>query len=120
MSTIEQFLQKSAQLYKLLVDSQNDLDHRTENIERINLLLNERGKVVEKLKEEQFKYDASNKMHATLKELDNGIHEKLNVIMDTIKSDLTDLQKSKQKEMQYIDPYSELRGLNSRYYDGKK
>ena len=59
-------------------------------------------------------------MHMTLFELDKGIREKLDIIMQSIKDDIKDVQKSKKVERQYIDPYGDVRQLNSRYYDGKK
>ena len=120
MTKLNEFLQKSAQLYKFLVDYKDDPATRSQSIEKINELLNERGKLVEELKKEQFRYDETNKMHTTLFELDKGIRVKLDEIMNNVKMDMKDLQNVKRNEIQYIDPYSEVRNLNSRYFDGKK
>ena len=116
---INNYLQKSAQLYKHLSNIPED-EERTEYIETINRLLDERGELVINLQQSNFQYDDSNKTHRTLYELDKGIRERLIVVMDAVKTDIKDLQNTKKHERQYIDPYDKLRTLEGRYYDGKK
>ena len=120
MTVLNEFLQKSAQLYKYLVEYMDDKETRSDVIQRINEMLNERGELVNRLRNEQFRYDEKNKMHVTLFELDKGIREKLDSIMGYVKEDLKELHQMKKNEIQYIDPYSQLRSSNSRYFDGKK
>lgn len=116
---LNELLQKSAQLLKVLVEIAEQKE-RPENLDKITTLLDERGVIIEKIKQGGFRYDESNKMHTTLFELDKGIREKLDIIMQSIKDDIKDVQKSKKFERQYIDPYGDVRHLNARYYDGKK
>lgn len=117
---INAFLQKSAQLYKLLTEEVPEGELRTEYVMKINDLLNERGDIIELLRKDNFIFDKNNKMHVTLFELDKGIVEKLNKVMDLIKLDMKELQNSLKMERQYLDPYGEVRNSNARYYDNKK
>jgi flagellar protein FliT len=117
---LNNFLQKSAFLYKFLVEVKDDVENRSKNIEIINRMLAERGEVVEQLRVEGFQFDEKNTMHKTLLELDKGIREKLDDLMDSIKNDMKELQRIKKYERQYIDPYEDIRQLNARYFDGKK
>jgi flagellar protein FliT len=119
MDELTSFLQKSANLYKFLTSFPEE-NERTEFIEKVNSMLNERGEIVEQLKASGFKYDAENSQHKLLFELDAGINERLLKLMDEVKADLKELQVSKTKEMQYINPYGELMNREGRYYDGKK
>ena len=116
---INDYLQKSAQLYKRLTEITQQ-EEQPDSLQEILDLLDERGLLVEQLKQQGFRYDETNKMHKTLFELDRGIHEKLNVLMDSVKDSIKDLQKAKKVERQYIDPYGDIRQLNARYFDGKK
>jgi flagellar protein FliT len=115
---INDYLQISAELYKFLSQTIEE-KISSESVDKINELLDEREKIVTKLKND-FMYDATNKTHAIMFELDKGIREKLDLIMDTVKDNIKDLQLSKKVERQYIDPYEEVRHLNARYFDGKK
>lgn len=40
--------------------------------------------------------------------------------MDTIKTDMRNLQQSKKSEQVYLNPYSNVSSIDGRYYDGKK
>ena len=116
---LNNYLQKSAQLYKHLTSIPDD-EKRTEYIEKINQLLDERGELVIKLQESNFQFDDTIKTHKILFELDKGIQERLILVMDAVKDDIKELQNTKKHERQYIDPYENLRALEGRYYDGKK
>lgn len=119
MDLTNQLLQISAKLYQLLTTFSFGED-RTSFIEEINKLLDERGELVNQLKEEGFHYDETNKTHATLFELDNGIRKCLNIVLDEVKNDIKNLNNSKKHEMQYINPYASVRTMDGRYYDKKK
>ncbi|MFP3919903.1 flagellar protein FliT [Lysinibacillus telephonicus] len=119
MDLTTQLLQVSAKLFKHLTTIPNG-NERTTFIEEINNLLDERGQLVEQLKLEGFHYDESIKTHVTLFELDKGIQERLNLVLNEVKTDIKNLNNSKKHEMQYINPYSSVRVMDGRYYDKKK
>jgi flagellar protein FliT len=116
---LNEYLQKSAQLFKHLTKIPDD-ESRTEYIEKINQLLDERGELVANLQKTGFTFNQEDHTHNTLYELDKGIQERLALVMDTIKNDIRDLQNTKKNERHYIDPYENLRILEGRYYDGRK
>ena len=116
---MQEFLQVSAKLYKHLTSIPTG-DERSVYIVEIEKYLKERGCLVEKLKQEGFKYDSENQSHVILYELDLGINERLNKVYTVVKDDIKDLYNAKRHEMQYIDPYEKLRNLDGRYFDGKK
>lgn len=119
MSQLQTCLQLSARLYQHLVDLPSD-NKRDEYIEKANQLLDERGSVIEELRKNQFKVDPANKVHQTLIELDQGIRERLHLVMADIKKDMRLLQETKRKEVQYMNPYSNVRVMDGMYYDKKK
>lgn len=116
---LSDYLQISAKVFKDLTQIPTG-DERTEFISEINEQLDERGKIVDQLKQFNFKYDELNKIHQTLFELDKGIQERLALVMEAVKEDIREMQNAKKNEQQYIDPYQNLRSLEGRYYDGKK
>ena len=119
MDILNKYLQTSAKLFKHLTDIP-DGENRTSYIEAINRLLDERGDLINQLKDSNFRYDEKNKIHLTLFELDKGIRERLVLVMEAVKEDIKDFQNTKKHERQYIDPYEGLRTIEGRYYDGKK
>lgn len=119
MDLINELLRVSAKLYKHLTEIPSG-DERTPFIEEINVLLDERGIIIENLKKEGFHYDSTNKAHVTLFELDKGICERLNLVNEAVKLDIKNLQNSKKHEMQYINPYANVQVVDGRYYDKKK
>jgi flagellar protein FliT len=119
MDLTQQLLQVSAKLYQHITNLPAD-NEREKYIEKINSLLDERGHFMEALKREGFQYDSSNKAHAMLSELDKGIRDRLNKVLDSIRLDLKDLQNSKKSERQYINPYANIEVMDGRYYDRKK
>jgi flagellar protein FliT len=118
MQLINQLLQVSANLFKLLGDIPKGED-RDEYIDNINNMLDKRGKIIEDLVQEGFHFDEQNRTHRTLLELDNGIKERLAVVMSAVKQDMANLQKTKKSEQQYFNPYSNVRVMDGMYYDKK-
>jgi len=118
MQLINQLLQVSANLFKLLSDIPKGED-RDEYIDNINSMLDKRGKIIENLVQEGFLFDEQNRIHRTLLELDNGIKERLTAVMSAVKQDMANLQKTKKSEQQYFNPYSNVRVMDGMYYDKK-
>ncbi|WP_342534746.1 flagellar protein FliT [Lysinibacillus sp. FSL K6-0057] len=118
MQPIEQLLQVSANLYKILGEIPAG-EERDEYINQINDLLNKRGQIMEVLKQENFQFNQENRIHLTLFELDNGIKERLAAVMEAVKQDMANLQKTKKSEQQYFNPYSNVRVMDGMYYDKK-
>lgn len=119
MNNQQQLLQLSAKLYQLLEDVPKG-EEREAFLEEIDRLLEERGQVLEALRDENDQFDQENKVHGMLVELDKGIRERLDLVMQAVKKDMKNLQTSKQKEKQYINPYSSVRVIDGKYYDKKK
>ncbi len=118
MQLIEQLLQVSANLFKLLGDIPKG-EERDEYIDNINDMLDKRGKIIEDLVQEGFQFDEQNRIHRTLLELDHGIKERLATVMNAVKQDMANLQKTKKSEEQYFNPYSNVRVMDGMYYDKK-
>jgi len=118
MQHTNQLLQVSANLFKHLGDIPNG-EERDEYIETINSLLDKRGTIIQDLIQEGFHFDEQNRVHRTLLELDNGIKERLAAVMDAVKQDMANLQKTKKSEQQYFNPYSSVRVMDGMYYDKK-
>lgn len=119
MDNIQQLLQISAKLFKHLAEIPKG-EERSEYITEINQMLDERGGIIDKVRLEGFQMDPMNKIHTTLAELDQGIRTRLNVVMDTVKQDMKNLQNSKKNERQYLNPYSSVQVMDGMYYDKKK
>lgn len=116
---LQQLLQLSANLYEMLLKRPEELT-RDEFIEEINSKLDERGGLMEQLVHSGFEYNQSLKLHQTLFELDNGIKERLNIVLQGIKMDMKELQASKKHEQQYSNPYGHVQSMDGMYYDKKK
>ena len=118
MNMMLQLLQVSAKLHQHLTNLPTD-EQRDEYIEKIHLLLDERGILIEKMQNDGFQVDVANKSHVMLVELDKGIRERLNKVMKPIQADLKDLQNAKKNEQQYMNPYANVQVMDGRYYDKK-
>ncbi|AUS85416.1 flagellar protein FliT [Lysinibacillus sp. YS11] len=118
MQLINQLLQVSANLFKLLGDIPIG-ENRDDYIDNINTMLDKRGAIIESLVQEGFHFDEQNRIHRTLLELDNGIKERLTSVMSAVKQDMANLQKTKKSEQQYYNPYSNVRVMDGMYYDKK-
>lgn len=118
MQLIDQLLQTSANLFKHLGEIPKG-EERDEFIVTINSMLDKRGTIMEDLMKEGFHFDEQNRIHRTLLELDNGIKERLAAVMEAVKQDMANLQKTKKSEQQYFNPYSNVRVMDGMYYDKK-
>ncbi|MFJ8514655.1 flagellar protein FliT [Lysinibacillus xylanilyticus] len=118
MQLIDQLLQVSANLFKHMGDIPNG-EERDEFIDNINDMLDKRGTIIENLIQEGFRFDEENRVHRTLLELDNGIKERLAAVINAVKQDMANLQKTKKSEQQYFNPYSNIRVMDGMYYDKK-
>lgn len=95
-------------------------DQRDDFLEKIDILLDERGQILETLRVENYRFNKDNKVHKILLDLDTGIRKRLDLIMQEIKDDMKQLKTIKQKEQQYLNPYSSVRVMDGKYYDKKK
>lgn len=118
MDNLQTLLQVSAKLFQHLTEIPES-EKRDEYIEKIHSLLDERGIIIEQLQQQGFKIDVANRSHIMLAELDKGIQERLNKVMDAVKNDMKILRNSKKNEKQYMDPYSNIAVMDGRYYDKK-
>ena len=119
MDIQQQLLQVSAKLYRSL-ESVPPGEKRDEFIKDIDWQLDERGKLINLLNKNGTQMDPQNKIHSMLIQLDNGIRERLNMVMEAIKQDMKNLQNAKKNEKQYINPYSSVRVMDGMYYDKRK
>ncbi|MCM3389775.1 flagellar protein FliT [Ureibacillus chungkukjangi] len=119
MDNTQKLLQISAKLLKHLSEIPKG-EERSDYIDEINFMLDERGALIEKLSQEGFVMDANNKIHDTLAQLDKGIRERLDDVMSLVKQGMKDLQNSKKNEKQYMNPYSSVQVMDGMYYDKKK
>lgn len=118
MQSIHQLLQISANLYKILGEVPVG-EERDEYIDQINEILEKRGNIIDTVMQDGFQFNPKDRIHHTLFELDKGIKERLAAIMDTVKQDMTNLQKTRKSEQQYSNPYSNVRVMDGMYYDKK-
>lgn len=119
MDNQQQLLQVSAKLFQLL-ETVPKSEQRDEFLVEVDRLLEQRGKVLEALRDENVQFSKENKVHNMLIDLDKGIQERLELVMQAVKTDMKHLQTAKQKEQQYINPYSSVRVMDGKYYDKKK
>ena len=117
MDKTTELLQVSAKLYQHL-QQVPVTEKRDRYVEEIDRLLEERGTLIE-LMRPTFNIDQTNRTHNMLVELDKGIQERLQNIMNAIKHDMKVLQVAKKNEKQYVDPYSNVAVMDGRYYDKK-
>lgn len=114
----QDLLQSSAKLYELLAKNPTS-EEREQHIEEINQRLNERGTIIDAFRQQGFQMDPSNKTHLLLAELDKGIRQRLELVLNGIKQDIKDIQNAKKNEKQYMNPYSSVRTMDGKYYDKK-
>ncbi|MER2105295.1 MAG: flagellar protein FliT [Solibacillus sp.] len=116
---LQALLQISAKLYDKLTTVPED-DVRNGFIEEIEATLDERGILTQQLSDAGFAYDETNKLHRTLFELDKGIRERLERVLQSVKQDMKDLQATKKSEQPYMNPYGHVQTMDGMYYDKKK
>lgn len=115
----QQLFQVSAKLYQLL-ESMPSGEKRDEFLQQMKQLLNERGELIEQLVQENIQLDETDPNDFTLLELDRGIQERLDEMMQSLKMDLRNLQTAKKQEQRYMNPYANVRVMDGMYYDKKK
>ncbi|MEL3960246.1 flagellar protein FliT [Lysinibacillus endophyticus] len=119
MDNLQQLLQLSAKLYKYLENVPRG-EQRDQFIQEVERQLDERGKLIVLLDKKEFQLNSQNKIHSMLIELDKGIRERLDIVMEEIKKDMKNLQSAKKNEKQYLNPYASVRVMDGMYYDKKK
>ncbi|WP_107840326.1 flagellar protein FliT [Metasolibacillus meyeri] len=119
MEKLQHLLQVSAKLYQHLTEIPTG-EKRDAYIEEIEALLNQRGTYMQDLLASGFKFDTTNRSHQMLAELDKGIRERLNKVMEAVKEDMKELNNAKKNEKQYINPYASVSTMDGRYYDNKQ
>lgn len=115
----QQLLQFSAKIFQLLSHVPIG-EERSTYMEKVDAELDERGKVIAKMHEESVLLSKDNSSHRVLLELDQGIQERLKLVMASLKKDMKNMQSSKKNEEHYINPYSSVRVMDGKYYDQKK
>lgn len=115
----QQLLQLSAKVFQLLSHVPMG-EERTTYMEKVDAELDARGKVIAQMQEQGVRLSKDNSSHSLLLELDQGIQERLKLIMDSLKKDMKNMQSSKKNEEHYINPYSSVRVMDGKYYDQKK
>ncbi|MFB5085867.1 flagellar protein FliT [Psychrobacillus sp. PGGUH221] len=116
MGEVENFLAASEKLYAHLAKNPSE-NERTEFIEQVNELLDARGEAIHALAETDL---STNSLYTHLVELDRGINDRLQKIMDAVKGDLKDLQQKKRHEGSYSNPYAATQTIDGMYFDNKK
>lgn len=119
MDYAELLLKASEQLYTHLEKVPEEKD-RDEYINSIEKLINARGVVIEQLQKIPEDPLKNHELMSTLIELDKGIRERLQKVYQSIKDDIQNLQKMKQSERHYINPYGATYTMDGTYYDQKK
>jgi len=92
-------------------------DERSEFIEHINVLLDVREESIQALSEVDL---STNSLFTHLVELDKGINDRLQKVMNVVKGDLKDLQQKKRHESSYSNPYAATQTIDGMYFDNKK
>lgn len=116
MGELEQFLGASEKLFSHLETIPSD-EERTEYIDQINILLDAREEAVQRLDKTIVSMHSS---YNHLLELDKGINERLENVMNAVKGDLKGLQQKKRHETSYTNPYAATQTLDGMYFDNKK
>lgn len=116
MGEVEQFLVASEKLFSHLENIPSD-EERTEFIDHINVLLDAREDAIHRLDKNIISRHSS---YNHLLELDKGINERLDKVMNLVKGDLKDLQQKKRHEGSYSNPYAATQTIDGMYFDNKK
>lgn len=116
MGEIEQLLEASEKLYSHLTTIPSE-EERTEFIEQINVLLDEREQAIQAVDASAI---ASHSLYDHILELDKGINVRLQKVMDIVKGDIKDLQQKKRHESSYSNPYAATQTIDGMYFDNKK
>ena len=120
MGPVETLLSVSAKLHQHLSEMPQNADERDTYIDRINELLNDRGHVINHIETTNPNMIKGHQLEQHLIELDKGIREQLQKVMNLVKADMKQIQDTKKSEQQYMNPYAEVRVMDGMYYDRKK
>lgn len=115
-TVIKDLLATSATLFHHLTEVP-DGDDRDAYIARIDELLDKRGALLAQLTPDAMR---GHQLLPHLLELDEGIRLRLDHVMNIVKKDIKNFQKSRETERQYTNQYDSVRNLDGMYYDGKK
>lgn len=116
---LDDLLQISRDLFEQL-STIPKFELRDDYIDTLNSQLDKRGEILLLVKELNISFSASNSVHEALLEIDKGIRERLEKVLEDIKIDMKNLQNAKKNERQYMNPYSDVRVMDGMYYDKKK
>ncbi|MEQ2527507.1 hypothetical protein WMO40_12395 [Bacillaceae bacterium CLA-AA-H227] len=109
----------SIQLFNFLKEKP-EKEERSSYIEKLNLLLDERLILAQRLKNIEINPFVDSDMAEELKHVDQFIHKALGEIKEEIKEDLIQIKSVKKNEIKYIDPYNQMNTNNSVYFDNRK
>ncbi|WP_010676893.1 hypothetical protein [Bacillus timonensis] len=101
----------------LHLETQPDKDDRDEYIERIMELVEKRDGVLTKINTQSHSIDKQ--IGEKIVGMDKVIKQKLTVLFTTIKQDISTLNKTKEPQKKYRNPY-ESYNIDGRYFDKRK
>lgn len=105
MATVTDLLEKTKQLHDLLAGEEFK-DHRTNAIEELNHLLNDRQEIIDSLPA-AFS-DDDKILGKKINELNLFVQDRIEFYMKAIKNDLTLTRKKRQMTEKYIKPYQNI------------
>lgn len=95
-------------------------EERLAYIEKLNLLLDERLMVAQKLKNNDVNPFVESVNAEQLKKIDLFVHQSLAELKEEIKEDIIQINAVKKKEIKYLDPYNQINTNKSVYFDDRK
>jgi hypothetical protein len=119
MEAVEKLLASSEVLYSHLAKLPKE-SQREAFIERIEWLLETRENDllrIQKLSKIELR---QHHLATVLMELDKGIQERMEKVMDVIKKDIRDFQVKRKSDASYSNPYAATQTIDGMYYDKKK
>ncbi|WP_313892547.1 flagellar protein FliT [Psychrobacillus sp.] len=119
MGVLENFLAASEKLYSHLTTIPGE-NERDDFIDQIDVLLDEREVTIQALASMDKLELQAHPLTDHLHELDRGISERLEKVMDAVKVDIRGLQEMKRKENSYTNPYAATQSIDGMYFDNKK
>ncbi|MBU5467789.1 flagellar protein FliT [Virgibacillus sp. MSJ-26] len=117
MNRLEELYEATQQLETLLSKDVN-VNNREQVIEKINTLVEKRGKYMEDLVPP---YSESEKaMGEKLLVLNHHIQEKLNVLFEDLKDEMKQVKKQKKSNQSYSNPYKKMEAIDGMFMDLKE
>jgi|SRR5699024_6450499 len=93
------------------------IDERTTMIDKVNELLEQRGKILETLTPPYSKKETTTGVKII--NMDNMIKERMDCVYGTIRDDLKQLKYKKDSDLTYINPYKNMKTVDGMYVDNK-